>query len=293
VAEYGLNSSLFVYDKSNRSVGDVLKAVESVAAAGFRRTELTAESEIWRDHGYPDATEFRAALQRLDIEPFTMHTPYNGVNIASLDEDIRVAAVKRIADSMRFAGAVGVKTVIVHPSGRPGPNEAPFRLEAMGAATECAYRSVSELVKTAGETGVRIALENLSSVGLPCRPLKSVQELRALIADFPRDLVGLCLDVGHACISGFDPAEQARLGSDRLWALHLQDVDGKRDCHWVPGRGIIDWMSLGQALSDIGFGGAWTLEVLSAHSDSTSEQLAEECAALRQRWQSGGMSKVS
>lgn len=289
VAEYGLNSSLFVYDKANQANGDALAALESIARAGFRRTELTGEGETWRENGYPDAAQFRAALQRLGIDPFSMHAPYNGVNIASLNEAVRLAGVQRISDAMRFAGDIGVKTVIVHPSGRPGPNEASYHLEMIGAATERAYRSVSELVKVAEETGIRIALENLSHVGLPCRPVESMQELRAFIADFPHDLVGLCLDVGHARLSGYDPAEQARLGSERLWALHLQDVDGKKDCHWVPGRGVIDWASLGQALSDIEFDGAWTLEVLTAHSDSSPEQLAEECASLSRRWAKSGM----
>ena len=290
VAEYGLNSSLFVYDKANRANGDALAALESIAAAGFRRTELTAEGETWREQGYPGAAEFRAALRRLGIDPLTMHTPYNGVNIASLDEAVRLAAVQRIADAMRFAGDIGVRTAVVHPTGRPGPNESPFRLDTIGAATECAYRSLSGLLKVAEETGVRIALENLSHVGLPCRPLESMRELSAFIAGFPHGLVGLCLDVGHACLSGYDPAEQARLGSERLWALHLQDVDGKKDCHWVPGRGAIDWASLGQALSDIEFDGAWTLEVLTAHSDSSPEQLAAECASLSERWATSGMS---
>lgn len=290
MAEYGLNTSLFVYDKANRAVGDPLAAIEAIAAAGFRRIELTAQGETWRGQGYPDAARFREALQQLGIDPFTMHTPYDGVNIASLDEAVRSSGVQRIADSMRFGAEIGVRTAVVHPSGRPSsPNETSYSLEMLGAASECAHHSLSELVKVAEETGVRIAIENLSHVGLPCRPLESMRELRAFIAGFPRDLVGLCLDVGHSCLSGFDPAEQARLASERLWALHLQDVDGKRDCHWVPGRGIIDWTSLGQALSDIHFDGAWTIEVLSAYSDSTPEQLAAECASLSERWAAGGM----
>ena len=157
---------------------------------------------------------------------------------------------------------------------------------------EQAHRSTDELVKVSEETGVGIALENLSSVGMACRPLESMQELRAFISDFPHDKVGLCLDVGHACISGLDAAEQARVAAERLWALHIQDVDGRNDSHWVPGRGITDWNSLGQALSDVRFDGAWTIEVLTCHCDSDAEQVAMECAAVRERWEIKGMSAV-
>jgi sugar phosphate isomerase/epimerase len=162
-------------------------------------------------------------------------------------------------------------------------------LETLGRATENTYDSITQLARVAERAGVRIALENLSMGGRACRPLKTMQELRAFIASFPDDLVGLCLDVGHACISGLEPAEQARIGADRLWALHIQDVDGIHDSHWVPGRGIIDWGSLGDALRDIVFEGAWTIEVHATHCEESPEQIAKECALLACRWQKDGM----
>jgi len=165
----------------------------------------------------------------------------------------------------------------------------PYSLENIGVCTEYSYLSLSELVKVAEETGVRIALENLSSIRMACRPLVSIQELRAFIAGFPAENVGLCLDVGHSRISALDPADQARIASERLLALHLQDVDGQEDSHWIPGQGVIDWPSLGTALSDIGFNGARTIEALSIHSNSSVEQIARECAALRERWETDGM----
>jgi len=90
---------------------------------------------------------------------------------------------------------------------------------------------VGELVRVAEETGVRIALENLARGGMDCRPLETTQELRALIADLPPERVGICLDVGHCLITGADPAAQARIAAERLFALHLQDGDGQDDRH--------------------------------------------------------------
>ena len=285
---YSISSSLFMY-RGAKARGDPIAALESVAAAGFRETELLAEGEEWEAPGPHDVSGFRNALEGLGIKARTIHTPYVTVNLASPDEGLRKRGIARITDAMRFGAALGVEIAVVHPSGRPGQGETPYALENIGVCTEYSYLSLSELVKVAEETGVRIALENLSSIRMACRPLVSVQELRAFIAGFPAESVGICLDVGHSRISALDPADQARIASERLLALHLQDVDGQEDSHWIPGQGVIDWPSLGTALSDIGFNGARTIEALSIHSSSSVEQIARGCAALRERWEADGM----
>jgi sugar phosphate isomerase/epimerase len=290
VATYSLASGLFVFDKENQVTGTPVAVLESIAAAGFRETELMAEGDEWQTPGSHNARQCREALERLEIFPHTIHTPMSGVNLASSDEGVRIDSVARIADAMQFLGELGGRTAIVHPTGRAVSGEPPYALENIGAAMEHTHRSVTELVKVAEETGVRIALENLPNTGLACRPLMSMQELRAFITDFPSQHVGLCLDTGHACISGLDPAEQARIASERLYALHIQDVDGQNDCHWVPGHGVIDWSAVGAALLDIGFDGAWTIEALSGRTNATAEQVAAECAALCERWEVSGMS---
>ena len=290
---YSLNSGLFVLDKEGRAVGDPIEALESVAAAGFRETELLAEGEEWESPGGHDVEKLRRALERLGLFPHTIHTPFLSVDLASPEERVRRDGIAVVADAMRLLSELGGRTAVVHPSGRPKAGQPTYSLDNIGAATEYAHRSVSELVKVAQETGVRIALENLPRTRLPCRPLESTQELRAFIADFPPENVGICLDVGHCLISGYDPADQARIASERLYALHLQDGDGQDDRHWVPGRGMIDWPSLGTALSDIGFDGAWTIEVITKHTDDPADKIAAECSALREQWEASGIAATA
>ena len=289
---YSLSSGLFVLDKEGKATGDPILALESIAAAGFRETELMAEGEAWKRPGLHDARGFREALNKFGIFAHTIHTPFRGVNLASADPEIRQEGIERIADAMRFGGEVGCRTAIVHSTGRPGEDEAPYTFENLGKATEIAYRSVVDLVRVAEETGVGIALENLPGKGSNCRPLVSMEELRAFIAGFPQEQVGLCLDTGHACISGLDPAEQADVASERLFALHIQDVDGQNDCHWLPGRGVIDWSALGVVLSNIGFSGAWTIEVLISRTEASREEVTEESVGLCERWSRDGMGNM-
>ena len=290
MATYSLASGLFFLDAENDARHDPVAALESIAAAGFSETELMAEGDEWQQSGSHDAGPCRDALERFKIFPHTIHTPMSGVNLASSIDEIRRDSVARIGDAMRYLGELGGRTAIVHPTGSPTPEESSYELENIGAAAERIHRSVSELVTVAAETGVRIALENLPNTSMPYRPLKSMEELRAFIAGFPPEHVGLCLDTGHACISGFDAAEQARIASERLYALHIQDVDGKDDCHWVPGHGVIDWSALGEALLAIGFDGAWTIEALAGRTEATAEQVAAECTTLSRSWEADGMS---
>jgi sugar phosphate isomerase/epimerase len=290
---FALASSLFVVDKENMPTGDPAKAIGSIAAHGFRKTELLADGIRWKAPEPGEVSRLRTALEQFEVEPATIHTPMKGIDLTSPDSTVRKDSIERIKEAMRFGAEMGAHTAIVHPTGKPGSNDRAYSFENLGESVEYAFDSVSSLVKVAQEVGIRIALENLSGVQMACRPLETMEQLRAFIAGFPAAHVGLCLDVGHSCISGFDPAQQARVGADRLCALHIHDVDGSRDCHWVPGQGVIDWSSLAQALSEIGFAGDWTMEVLVAHSESPPDALAKQCGVVRQLWDENGMCNPS
>ena len=297
---YSLSARLFIFDEEGEPTVDPIEALEAVAAAGFRETELIAEGPEWEAPGPHDTKKYREAMERLAVFPHTIHTQYRKTNLGSVDEEIRRNSVDKIADAMRFLAELGGKTAVVHPTGSPGPGEPPYTVDNIGAVLDQSHRSVSELVKVAEETGIRLALENLRQQGVRVRTIDSTHELRAFVTDFPAEYVGICLDVGHAIISGFDPADQARIAAERLYALHIHDNNGENDRHWVPGRGIgrgaADWSSLGAALSDIGFDGARTLEInkrsMFTHHGATVAQVAAECAALRERWESVGMSSL-
>ncbi len=286
---YSLASCLFIIDREGNPTGDPITALESIAALGFKATELFAEGPLWNAPGPREAASVRKALERFGIDPATIHTPLKETNLASPDDTFRKSSIECIANAIRFGADLGARTAVVHPTSLTGLNEFVYSPENFGDAVRHAYDAVSSLVTVAQEAGIRIVLENLSSIPRYCRPLVTMQELRAFIAGFPFEDVGLCLDIGHARISGLDPADQARIGSDRLWALHIQDVDGIKDRHWVPGRGVVDWSALGKALSDIDFKGDWTIEVLSAYSESSLSTIGEECAALKRFWEKNGM----
>lgn len=76
--------------------------------------------------------------------------------------------------------------------------------------------------------------------------------------------IGFTLDVGHANLMGFAPANYIDVLGHRLRHLHLHDNHGggRSTCdeHLTPGQGDIDWNALAFALARVGFAGTTTFE---------------------------------
>ena len=278
-----------MYDKQGQNVGDPIEAIQSVAAARFSETELMAEGMGW-ENGPPDSKPYRDALENNGVYPHTIHAPFSAINLASFDEDERNDSVEQGAATIRFLAEIGGKTVIIHASGRPSTSDTSYyTLENVGVATENAHRSISKLALVAETEGVRIALENLPAITMQARPLETMQELRSFMADLSAEHVGICHDIGHSRLIGYDIAKEARIASERLFALHIQDGSTANDDHLPPGHGVLDFDSYARALEEIEFDGAWTLEVMAKNHHGSVEDVAIELTDIHDLWKSEGM----
>jgi inosose dehydratase len=98
-------------------------------------------------------------------------------------------------------------------------------------------------------------------------------EIAAVLCAFEPDLLGLCLDTGHALYAGSDPAALIRTYGDRLDHLHLKDVDGAVLARGLGfwdavaagvfcplGDGLLDLDAVRAALADAGYDGPATIE---------------------------------
>lgn len=292
---YSIAINLFLYDPVEGHIaGDQIDAIRSVAAARYTETELMAEGIGWED-GPPDPKPYRDVLEDYGIYPHSIHAPFQTINLASFDEAERRDSVSQVAAAIRFLADLGGKTVVVHPTGSAvTPRHRYYTLENIGVATENSHRSVSELARVAEKEGVRIALENLpAKQAMPVRPLENMRELRYFMADLPPEYIGICHDIGHTRLSGLDIAEEARIASERLYALHIQDGSTDDDDHLPPGHGLLDFDSYAKALADIEFDGAWTFEVLAKNHPGTIEDVAIELANIRDRWDTDGMGNLN
>jgi len=97
------------------------------------------------------------------------------------------------------------------------------------------------------------------------------------MADLPQELVGLCIDTGHAAYAGADPVKLIRRYAARIGHMHFKNID--RDVHaacvadgvdffgaiahgvFCPlGRGVVDFVAVRDALAEIGYSGIAVVE---------------------------------
>ena len=122
--------------------------------------------------------------------------------------------------------------------------------------------SLCTLAAFAERLGIRLAVENLPNIG-GWRFGTEMSELSKLISKIDNPHLGLCLDTGHVFVGRKNVSLSKAVfacGKD-LIALHIQDTDGKKDWHWLPGQGIINWAQFMKDLISVDYKGVLTLEI--------------------------------
>ncbi len=185
--------------------------------------------------------------------------PFEIINIASLDKDIRRQSVELIGEWIKKGGDIGIPVAVIHPSGEPNEDhERPDRLKYAG---EC----LSELAEIAACSGVTVAVEDLPRT---CLGNHSDDILAMLAAD---DRLRVCFDTNHLLIQ--DNLDFVKAVGDKIITLHVSDYDKRNERHWLPGEGLIDWPALVTALEDCGYTGPWMYEIsLKAPKSITRER---------------------
>jgi inosose dehydratase len=99
------------------------------------------------------------------------------------------------------------------------------------------------------EFDIRIAIHNH---GPEDKRFPSPYDAWKAVEKYDRRL-GLCIDVGHSARAGVDPAEAIRRCRERLYDLHLKDIDSTAPTGKTieGGRGVLDLPSIVRALLDV------------------------------------------
>jgi len=115
---------------------------------------------------------------------------------------------------------------------------------------------LKKIIDKAGEKRIIICLENLS---------ENWHDLKIAFDNLP--LLNLTLDVGHAQLLREENTslDFIKIYPDRIKHVHLHDNLGgntpEDDLHLPPGRGIVDFKNIFNALGRIGYKGTATLEL--------------------------------
>ena len=202
-------------------------------------------------------------IRALGLEVHSFHAPFaDRIDISALDSGARDAAVHEISRAAEAAATIGARYFVLHP----GPETTGVPREQRLDRMDCAVEALDRIAWRAGELGVRLVLENM----LPHLFAGHVRDLLWLLGALASTNVGVCLDTGHAHLSG-DLRHVAHKLSGHLWMVHASDNRGERDDHLPPGEGAIAWPELLRQLAAEHFSGAFILEL--APEDDTARLL--------------------
>jgi sugar phosphate isomerase/epimerase len=199
-----------------------------IAEAGFSRTSIwLGKEEACIAEERP--ADLCAAAHRDGLCVECAHAPYEGCNLLWNDEESTAAPiVAGLRTWILFCGEHGIPVLVVHLSkGHDAPSPTARGLDRL-----------ADLVEAAAQSAVVIALENVRS--------NAALDLALTRIESPH--LGFCYDSSHDFMHAPHPTDILRRWGGRLAYTHLSDNDGTRDCHWLPGRGTVDWTAVAAAM---------------------------------------------
>ncbi len=197
------------------------------------------------------AAEKRRA-EALGLSFYQAHGPW------PVDDTTAELRAKNLADmktAVRACALLGCENLVVHPvmpyawAKEPDPTFA-VRLNE---------EHMLSLAEYASGFGVCIAFENMPTMNHTIASVHSVVEFVKRLA---HPNLAVCLDTGHANITGENVGDAVRECGSLLRVLHIHDNNGRSDQHTVPfcGGGSVDWSSFCSALRAVGYSGVVSLE---------------------------------
>ena len=229
---------------------DVLEGISKM----FSHWEIVSEA----DHYLPGIAVSLESLMGSYNMTYSIHAPFNDVNIASLNESFRETSVIELIKVMNIAAELDIKTITIHPG--------MYSMVVSGLEERsimAAKRSLRTLDRMAQECGVRLCVENMP--GFKFFLGQTAEQLSELLdgTNLP-----VCLDIGHANTTGQLNEIIDALGN-RIMNVHIHDNDGKQDQHLTIGDGNIDFEDCLKRLS--GYGGRFIIECKNLESGAESQ----------------------
>ena len=247
-----------------RSIFEVL---DDIRASGFQEIEICSFPRHLDYHREEDVRRAGDQMRALGLRPFSFHAPLaDGIDITSLHDPTREAAVNELLAACNAAALMGVEHVVLHPGPeREGRPPAAEFLQHMHNAAQ----SLNRVAARCRELGLCLLLENM----LPHLLFGHISDMLYLLGEIKECSVGTCLDTGHANLAGELPTVIHKL-SGHLKMLHVNDNRGDRDAHLPPGEGVIDWPWVIAELKRCHFSGTLILELSSRKHEPPGEILA-------------------
>jgi len=241
----------------------IFDCLELILESGFSMIEVCFSPAHLDYHDHGTVHRAAARIDQLGMEAYSFHAPFtHGLDISSLDPGERQWALEEICHAAEAAAILQVHYLVLHP----GPESSVIppqeeRLQRMENAVGVLNR-VAERCRT---LGIRCVLENK----LPHLLFGKTSDILWILDAMDSIEVGVCLDTGHAFLSGDLHNLLYKLGG-HLRMIHAHDNGGHGDDHLPPGDGRVDWELVVRMLAACHFRGAFILELAGASDPATT-----------------------
>src|ERR1700674_189967 len=216
----------------------------------------------------------RAAINRLKeqrgLQITTLNLPNIDMNIASTVGEMRSYSLNLIAETVRLAGEVGARGVIISP-GKASPLFPAPEDELMGYF----FAALDRLCPIAASSGTALWIENVPTTWIP-----TIGGLMAALKRYGNDAVRIIYDIANAHFIAEDFVDGLQQCRSRLELVHLSDTGQKVFHHDPVGEGTVPFAEVPRALAAVGYKARTVLEIISRDPDRDIIASASKLAAL-------------
>jgi inosose dehydratase len=195
------------------------RVLDEIVQAGYTGTELGP-------YGFLPVEPSRLR-QELDRRGLKLCSAFVAIPLG--DSANHESGLAQVEEAAQLISQVGARLLILSDAVTPersavaGRREEANRLSWTAAQWKTAEQAIRGAVSCCRRFGLKVAFHH--HAGSHVETPEEVDRLLSLLS--PDDL-GLCLDTGHYLYGGGDPLELLRRVLDRVWCVHLKDIDESR-----------------------------------------------------------------
>ena len=228
--------------------------------------EISGEFQLWEvlvegEHTIEKVEPVMAeAAHSYDVS-FQVHGPMSDVNIGSVYERMRLAAVDDIVRTAEFCRRQNIQVLTIHP----GFFQGIAFLDRPSVVSQM-KKSLKSISEAAAESSVTIALENMpKGINATCTTAAELIEV------LEGTELGVCFDMGHANTAGQVDALLEHV--DMFRNVHLHNNDGSWDQHDRVDQGSADLPRIMASMDRGGYDGNLIIESSDLDSGVSSKRV--------------------
>ncbi|MGO9643723.1 MAG: sugar phosphate isomerase/epimerase family protein [Candidatus Bathyarchaeia archaeon] len=229
-------------------------AIRQTAELGYDAIEIDANRPHMLPEDYP-SEERRGIVSLINSTGVKVAAvaAFNGTaqwHFTNPNKRVRLSTIDHVKQCVDLASDLKAPIVEV-VSGSP-------LIEGVGEkeAWHWLHGGLQECAEYAKSSGIIIGLEPE-----PDNVISNSRLADAIIREVGSSNLRFLLDIGHLNVVKENISQAVRKMKDNLAHVHIHDNDSTRDQHRIPGDGKIDFVSIINALRDIGYSGYLTVEL--------------------------------